>query len=255
MKIRKNKYYILYFLSLIYFKTAVAYENPNQFKVEADKSIEYFEKQKIYVASGNAKASKGNFSVKADNITAFMGKIKNSDITYIEATGNVIIIDQDTIAKSDFARYNFKDKIIILKGNTQSIEAKSFKLQSKKIISFDDIKKIATSEGDVKLVLSGPVSIFSKRINAKFDKINNNLISASAQGNVKIETKSETITCNSAKYNNKTNLISLEGNVIIKRDKSILTGEKGYMNLNTRKSKIESSKSKRVKGVFSPIQK
>ncbi|MEC7287779.1 MAG: hypothetical protein VXU42_03730, partial [Verrucomicrobiota bacterium] len=50
----------------------------------------YFEKQKIYVASGNAKASKGKFSVKADNITAFMGKIKNSDITYIEATGNVI---------------------------------------------------------------------------------------------------------------------------------------------------------------------
>ena len=90
---------------------------------------------------------------------------------------------------------------------------------------------------------------------AKFDNINNNLISASAQGNVKIETKAETITSNSAKYNNKTNLISLEGNVIIKRDKSILTGEKGYMNLNTRKSKIESSKSKRVKGVFSPIQK
>ena len=233
------------------FKISIWQLKYNSFIVEADKSIEYFEKQKIYVASGNAKASKGNFSVKADNITAFMGKIQNSDITYIEATGNVIIIDQDTIAKSNFARYNFKDKIIILKGNTQSIEAKAFKLQSKKIISFDDIKKIATSEGNVKLVLSGPISIFSKKI----DKINNNLISASAQGNVKIETKAETITCNSAKYNNKTNLISLEGNVIIKRDKSILTGEKGYMNLNTRKSKIESSKSKRVRGVFSPIQK
>ena len=255
MKIRKNKYYILYFLSLIYFKTAVAYENPNQFKVEADKSIEYFEKQKIYVASGNAKASKGNFSVKADNITAFMGKTKNSDITHIEANGNVIIINQDTIAKSNFVRYNFKEKIIILKGNTQSIEAKKFKLLSNKVISFDDIKKIASSEGDVKLFLNGPVSIFSKRIDANFDKINNTLISAFAQGNVKIETKSETITCNSAKYNYKTNLISLKGNVIIKRDKSILTGEKGYMNLSTSKSKIESSKSKRVKGIFSPIQK
>ena len=255
MKIRKNKYYILYFLTLIYFKSAVAYENPNQFKVEADKSIEYFEKQKIYVASGNAKASKGNFSVKADNITAFMGKIKNSDITSIEAAGNVIIINQDTIAKSDFAKYSFKKKIITLTGNNQSIEAKKFKLQSNKVVSFNDIKKIATSEGDVKLFLKGSVSIFSKKLDAYFDKINNTLITASAQGNVKIETKSEIITCNSAKYNNKTNLISLKGDVIIKRDKSILTGEKGYMNLNTRKSKIESSKSKRVKGVFSPINK
>ena len=93
MKIRKNKYYILHFLILIYFKSAVAYENSNQFKVEADKSIEYFEKQKIYVASGNAKASKGNFSVRADNITAFMGKTNNSNITVIEATGNVISSD------------------------------------------------------------------------------------------------------------------------------------------------------------------
>ena len=212
-------------------------------------------KKKIYVASGNVKASKGNFSVKADNITAFMGKTKSSDISHIEATGNVIIINQDTRAKSNFASYSFKEKIIILKGNTLSIEAKKFKLQSNKVISFNDIKKIATSEGDVKLFLNGNVSIFSERIDANFDKINNTLISASAQGNVKIETKSETIKCNSAKYNNKTNLISLKGNVIIKKDKSILTGEKGYMNLNTSKSKIESSKSKRVKGVFTPIKK
>ena len=103
--------------------------------------------------------------------------------------------------------------------------------------------------------MSGLVSISSEKINAKFDKINNILITASAEGNVKINTKSETITSNSAKYDNKTNIISLNGNVIIKRDTGVLTGEKGYMNLNTRKSKIESSKSKRVKGIFSPINK
>ena len=64
-----------------------------------------------------------------------------------------------------------------------------------------------------------------------------------------------TITNNSAKYFNNTDIISLKGNVIIKRDKSILTGEKGHMNLKTRKSKIESSKSKRVKGIFKPANK
>ena len=255
MKIIINKNKILHFLALFIYSSALANENLNQFKVEADKSIEYFEKQKIYVASGNAIASKGNLSIKAEKIKAFMSKTKSSNITDIEATGNVIIINQDTIAKSGFAKYNFKKKIIILKGNEQYIESKKFKLMSKKLIFFDDIQKTATSEGDVKLFLSGPVSIFSKKINAKFDKINNYLVPASAQGNVKIETKSETIKCNSAKYNNKTNLISLEGDVIIKRDKSILTGESGYMNLNTRKSKIESSKSKRVRGIFSPINK
>jgi len=210
-------------------------------------------------------ACKNNGS-KSKNVVAGVGvhfsennKVTMNDISsrlsIQNPTNNKAELTAILFALQECLKQEIKDKIIILKGNTQSIESKAFKLQSKKIISFDDIQKIATSEGDVKLVLSGPVSIFSKRINAKFDKINNNLISASAQGNVKIETKSETITCNSAKYNNKTNLISLKGNVIIKRDKSILTGEKGYMNLNTRKSKIESSKSKRVKGIFSPIQK
>ena len=255
MKVIINKNYILFFLILINFKSALAYQKSNQFKVEADKSIEYFEKQKIYVASGNAKASKGNFSIKAERITAFLGKTKSSNITDIEAIGNVIIMNQNTTAKSSFATYNFKNKFIILKGNNQSIESRKFRLLSKNFISFDDINKIANSEGDVKLFLSGPISITANRINANFDKINNNLISANAKGNVKIKTKSETISSNSAKYDSNTDIISLKGNVIIKRDKSILTGEKGYMNLNTRKSRIESSKSKRVKGVFSPIQK
>ena len=250
-----NKNYIFCLLIFIYFKSTFANENLTQLKIEADKSIEYFEKQKTYVASGNAKASKGNFSIKAENITAFMGKTTNSNMTDIEATGNVIIINRASIAKSNFARYNFKKKFIILKGNSQSIQSKKFRLLSKKFISFDDINKIAVSEGDVKLFLNSSISISSKSINANFNKVNNNLISASAKGNVKIETKSEIITCNSARYDNKTKLIFLNGNVIIKRNKSVLTGEKGYMNLNTQKSKIESSKSKRVKGVFSPINK
>ena len=88
-----------------------------------------------------------------------------------------------------------------------------------------------------------------------FDKVNNNLISANAEGNVKIKIKSETISSNSAKYDSNTDIISVKDNVIIKRDTGVLTGEKGYMNLKTRKSKIVSSKSKRVKGIFKPTNK
>ena len=255
MRIIINKNNFLCLIIIIYIKTAFANESHTQFKVEADKSIEYFEKQKIYVATGNAVASKGNFSINAEKITAFMGKTKNSDITDIVSTGNVIIVNQETTAKSGFAKYNFKNEFIILKGNNQSVESKKFKLFSKKFISFDNINKIANSEGDVKLFLNGSTTISSERINASFDKVNNTLISASAKGKVKIQTKSETITCNSAKYDNKTNIITLKSNVIIERDKSILTGERGYMNLKTRKSKIESSKSQRVKGIFAPVKK
>ena len=246
---------ILSLLLLFYLKSAFANENLNQIKIEADKSIEYFEKQKIYIASGNVKAFKGNMSIKAENIKAFMDKTNNSNMTKIEATGNVVIVSKNTISKSSYAKYSFKNKFFILKGDHQSIESKKFKINSKKFISFDDVKKIATSEGEVNILLSGPTSIFSERVNANFDKINNTLTTATAEGKVKIKTKLETITSNSAKYESKTNLIYLKGNVIIKKGNSVLTGEKGYLNLNTRKSRIESGKSKRVKGIFKPIKK
>ena len=255
MRVIVNKNIIFFLLFIIYFKSVFANEKQYQFKIEADKSIEYFEKEKTYVASGSAKASKGKFSIKAEKITIFMEKTNNSNMTDIKAAGNVIIIDENTVAKSSFAAYNFKKKYIILKGKKQFIESKKFKISSKKFISFDDINKIAISEGDVYLSLGSSISIFSDKINANFDKINNTLITAFANGNVKIETKTETITSNSAKYNNKTNLISLKGNVVIKRDNNSLSGEEGYMNLKTRKSKIESEKSKRVKGVFMPTNK
>ena len=255
MRVLLNKNIIFFLLFIIYFKSAFAIEKPNQFKIEADKSIEYFEKQKTYVASGNAIASKGKFSIKAEKITVFMEKTKNSDMTDIEASGDVIIVDEDTLAKSAYAKYNFKRKHITLKGKYQFIESKKFKLSSKKFISFDDINKIALSEGDVNLFLGSSIHISSDRIKADFDKIDNTLITAFANGNVKIKTKSETITSTSAKYNNNTNLISLEGNVVINRDNSLLSGQKGYMNLKTRKSRIESEKSKRVKGIFKPTNK
>ncbi len=255
MRVILLKNIILYLLFIIYYKSAFANENPNQFKIEADKSIEYFEKQKTYVASGNAKASKGKFTIKAEKIAIFMSNTKDSDITHVEASGDVIILNENTIAKSSFAKYNFKNKYIILRGKYQFIESKKFKITSKKFISFDDINKIAKSEGDVYLSLNSSISVFSDKISANFDRFNNTLITAFANGNVKVKTKSETITSNSAKYDSKTNLVALKGDVVINRDNNLISGEKGFMNLKTRKSKIESEKSKRVKGVFKPANK
>ena len=124
MKISIN--IILYSLILIYLNSAFADKNVNQIKIEADNSIEYFEKRKIYVASGNARVSKGNFSINAQKITAFMGKTESSKMTHIEAIGNVIIVNKNDVAKSDTARYNFVKKILILEGKNQSVEAKKF---------------------------------------------------------------------------------------------------------------------------------
>ena len=49
-----------------------------------------------------------------DDHKEFLGKTKSSNISDIEANGDVIIINKNTTAKSNFATYNFKNKLIIL---------------------------------------------------------------------------------------------------------------------------------------------
>ena len=110
MRININKNIILYLLFLIYFKSVFANENLNQFKIEADKSIEYFEKQRIYVASGNVEASKGKFSIKAEKITAFMGKTKSSNMTDLEAKVTLKLLIK-------IPQHNLILPVIILKKN------------------------------------------------------------------------------------------------------------------------------------------
>lgn len=228
-------------------------DKSNQLIIEADSSIEYFEDKQTYIATGNAKAYKDNFILKGDIIKALMvRKNKNQKIQRIFARGNVYINKDKEVAKAEIADYDFESNIITLKGKYQFFKNSKLKIESSKIIKFNDMTKKAYSHGNVKLSLENSINITSNELEANFTKIDNAIIDAKATGKVRILTKLETILCNSAKFDNRTGIISLSGNVQIKKGDGIITGEKGLINLKNGKSKIFSKKSKRVKGVFLP---
>ena len=245
----------MFFSIVLNTANSVEKNEPDKLIIEADTSIEYFEDKQVYIASGNARAFKGNLILRAQNITAFMEKKNtNNKIKKIIAKGNVYINKDEQIAKSDIADYDFNNKVVILRGKYQSFKNSKIKIESTKFIKFDDFRKKAYSEGDVKLYLQNSIKVFSNQLNANFKKNDNSIINATASGQVKITTKLETIHCDSAKFENVTGIIFITGNVKIKKGNSIITSEKGLVNLKTGKSKIFSTKSKRVKGVFSPVK-
>lgn len=244
---------ITLFLTSSFSAISESKKKSNQLIIEADSSIEYFEDKQTYIATGNAKAYKDNFILKGDIIKALMiQKNKNQKIQRIFARGNVFINKDKEVAQAEIADYDFESNIITLKGKYQSFKNSKIKIESSKIIRFNDTTKKAYSLGNVKLNLENSIKIISNKLEAKFTKIDNAIIDAKATGEVKILTKLETILCNSAKFENNKGIISLAGDVQIKKGDSIITGEKGLINLKTGKSKIFSKKSKRVKGVFSP---
>ena len=243
------------FLTYLFFllnSTLYANEKHNsELIVEADNSIEFYEKEKYYLATGNAIASKDGIILKANTIKAFFNK-KNK-INKVVSYGNASITKGSILAKAGHVKYNFKNQFIILTQNTPSFKSEEIFIKSKEILSFDNSKKIANGRGKVELTLKNGIKIFTDELIANFSKLNNSLTKAKAKGNVVIVTKNERSSSNYAVFDKKTNLITLKENVIIKRNNSNISGEIGITNLKTGITKISGgNKKKRVKGKFLP---
>ena len=257
-----KKIFVLIFLSLFSFSSNGFAEkqndkNSSELTVEADDSIEWFEKEKYYVAKGNVILKKDGFTLNANFVQAYY-EIKDGEnvLNKILAKDNVTLTKEKTKAKGQLMTYNLNNKIAILSGPFQTLTSQSGYVESNKIIKFNDLKNKAEAEGKVKVILSNKTVIRADKINADLKKKDKSIKYAIARGNVFIENK---IKGNKSKanlgiYNSSDEIIKLSGNVILTNMDSTISGSKGETNLKTGISTIISdpNNKQRVKGVFSP---
>ena len=151
-----KKLYKILFLSLfiLFNNTSQGDDNlKTDLIVEADNSIEFFEKKKYYVASGNAIASKDGILLKADQIKAFLNH-KDNQINSLFAIGEVYVTNKGISGIAEEVKYNFiEKKLTFLKGK-QSLKTKDITIESKDFLKFDNLNKIANAQGNVKLIFT-----------------------------------------------------------------------------------------------------
>ena len=95
--------------------------------ITANQQMEYWERQKMAVARGNAVAIHKGKTLRADVLKALLRKNKTgrSEVYIIEAFNNVIIVsDKDTL-RSDSAIYKLDSGIVTLKENVSIIRENS----------------------------------------------------------------------------------------------------------------------------------
>ena len=235
-------------------------ENNTDLSVEADISIEWFEKEKYYLAKGNVILKKNGLTLKANIVKAEYG-IENGEniLKNITAKEEVILTKDKSRATGQFMTYDVEKKIVIISGSFQTFSSPTGYVESKKIIMFDDLKNKAEAAGNVKIILSNKNLVFADSVKADFTAKNNSLHKAIAKGNVIIESKDKTKISKAdlGIYNSSDEIVRLSGNVTIINQNSILNGSKGITNLKTGISNIigNPKKKERVKGIFSPIKK
>ena len=251
---------LIMFASFSQFVLAKTNNNKSELTVEADESLEWFEKEKYYLAKGNVILKKDGVTLKANIIKAdYVFKNGENILKKIIAKEEVILTKDNTKATGQYMTYDLEEKIANISGSFQTFSSPSGYVESKKIITFDNLNDKAEAEGDVKIILSNKTVIYADNIKADFESNSKTLKKAVARGNVIIENKAKgrKSKADLGVYNANDEIIRLTGNVVIINQKSKLSGSKGITNLRTGISNIVGDKKnkKRVKGTFSPIKK
>ena len=247
-------------LSFSVFAKQVNQDNSSNLSVEADISLEWFEKEKYYLARGNVILQKDGLTLKA-NIVRANYAVENGEnvLKNLVAKENIILTKDKSKATGHFMTYDVEKKIAIISGSYQTFSSPSGYVESKKIIMFDDLKNKAEASGNVKIILSNKNVIYADNVKADFSAKDKSIEKAIAKGNVIIENsqKGKKSKADKGIYNSSDEIIRLSGNVTIINQNSIINGSKGITNLKTGVSNIigDPNKKKRVKGVFSPVKK
>ena len=258
-----NKLTILVFILFTSFSQLVWAKtnyDKSELTVEADESLEWFEKEKYYLAKGNVILKKDGVTLKANTVKAHY-VLQNGEniLKKIIAEDKVVLTKENTKATGQYMTYNFNDKIVKISGTFQTFSSPSGYVESTKNIIFDDVNNKAEAEGNVKIILSNKTIIYANNVKADFEPSNKSLKKAIAKGNVIIENKAKgrKSKADLGVYNSDDEIIRLTGNVVIINQKSKLSGSRGITNLKTGISNIigDRKNKKRVQGTFSPIKK
>ena len=164
------------FASFSQFVLAKTNNNKSELTVEADESLEWFEKEKYYLAKGNVILKKDGVTLKANTVKAdYVLQNGENILKKIIAKEKVILTKENTKATGQYMTYDLEDKIARISGPFQTFSSPSGYVESKKNIIFDDGNNKAEAEGNVKIILSNKTVIYADNVKADFEPTNKSL--------------------------------------------------------------------------------
>jgi lipopolysaccharide export system protein LptA len=220
--------------------------------VEADGGLEIRQNDNVYIARGNARATRGNASIHADTLVAHYrnsaaDKPKDKDaltgsteIYRIEADGNVRMMNETQTVYGDHAVYDIDTATAVVTGKNLKLVTPRDTVTARDSLEWYDNKQIAVARGDALAVqaakrLSGDVLV--AQVVKPADQPSR-ISRIDAQGHVVVTTINEIARAASGVYNVDTGIATLTGGVTLTRGESVGQGEYAVVDLNTNVSRL-----------------
>lgn len=244
-------------------KAQLTPSSDNPIEIEADNAIEWLRDKSQYVARGNAIASQGDYSVKADALIADYTETEagKTEVWRFTADKNVVIKTGEYTAYGDKVVHDVKKEKTVMTGDHMKIESGSDYLTADNEIIFWGLDNKAKATGrpkarqDNKIVEANDMTAYFKKTpSGKLE-----LKEVHATGDVIIVTPLEVLRGNKAVYTLETGKAKLTGNVRITRGSNQLNGEEVILDTVAGTSTITTTtdkdpvtgEKKRVRGLFS----
>ena len=239
-------------------------DNTKPINIEANEGIEWQRNEKIYIARGDAHASQGDVTVRADELIAYYrtNKTGTDEIYKIHAKGSVQISSKTELATSEKAIYDLIAGVLIMTGGQVRLVTPEDKIIAYESLEYYEGKQLAVARGRA-MAVRGERRVRANVLRAHFstndEKRNSSKIERiEADGNVHLSTESEIVTADQGDYRINEGLATVSGGVKITRGKTQLNGDRAEVNLNTGRSRLLTSKpgssnpSTRVRGIIMP---
>jgi len=231
-------------------------------QVSAENGVEWQKDTKLYIARGNAVATRGDLRVRADTLTAHYRDTANgkTEIYRVDAVGGVVLKQGDGTATGGQGIYDVDSKTLRLTGGNLSYTANDSKITARDSLEYFDGKKQAIAHGNA-VAVRGQDRVEADTLTGYFGSDSANggkrsLNRVDAVGNVVVTSNQNVAYADNATYDPNTKLATLTGKVRIKRGSDLLLGERAEVNMNTGTYKLlPGAPGGRVTGVIQPDQK
>ncbi|GAB5470660.1 MAG: hypothetical protein Kilf2KO_36900 [Rhodospirillales bacterium] len=224
-------------------------------EILADQGIEWRREEKVYIARGNASATQGDVTVRADVLRArYAGEGDSGDITQIEASGNVRILSPDTQVYGQRGTYNVPADVMIMTGEGLKLESGDDVVTAKESLEYRPTEGLAIARGRAQVQRFDPAANSSSIVRADvltatFTDDGKAMEVVDAYNNVEVLTACEYVSADEGRYLVAQQMATLDGNVKITRGDNQLNGKQAEVNLATGVSRLTGG---RVSGLLVP---
>jgi lipopolysaccharide export system protein LptA len=226
--------------------------------IEAEQGIEWQQNNNVYIARGNARASRGNATVYADTLIAHYRPAPtdrakqagsgglaggSTEIYRVEAEGNVRLTTATQTVYGDRAVYDLDSATAVVTGKNLRLVTPNDTVTARDSLEWYDNTLIAVARGEAVAMreakrLAGDV--LTAQVVKPADGPSR-ISRIDAQGHVVVTTINEIARGATGVYNADTGIASLAGGVTITRGDNELRGQYGVVDLNNNVSRLLSA--------------